>query len=139
MLSLKWDHPLLCEFPVLFSTAKLKLGHRFSHLIHRFNIWILKCWSGAVYISKFFPIHRRDGKLGFLKSLDYFQIFPNSLKSLKIEIFSPYLHIWLNDEAEAEGGHVTEVPSTVNLNCHWLKSPWRRAYIFWYNPSSRKR
>ena len=27
MLSLKCDHPLLCEFPVLFSAAKLKLGH----------------------------------------------------------------------------------------------------------------
>ena len=70
MLSLKCDHPLLCEFPILFSTVKVKLGHKFSQLIHKFNIWILKCWSGAVYISKFFPIHKRDGKLGFLKSLD---------------------------------------------------------------------
>ena len=58
------------EFPILFSTKKVKLGHKFSQLIHKFNIWILKCWSGAVYISKFFPIHKRDGKLGFLKSLD---------------------------------------------------------------------
>ena len=70
ILSLKCDHPLLSEFPILFSTVKLKLGHKFSLLIHRFNSWILKCWSGAVYISKFFPILKRDGKLRFLKSLD---------------------------------------------------------------------
>ena len=63
ILSLKCDHPLLCEFSILFSTVKLKLGHKFSQLIHRFNIGILKCWSGGVYISKFFPIHKRDGKL----------------------------------------------------------------------------
>ena len=49
----------------------------------------MKCWSGAVYISKFSPIHKIEGKLGFLKSLArlHFQIFPNSLISLKIEIF----------------------------------------------------
>ena len=63
ILSLKCDHPLLREFSILFSTVKLKLGHKFSQLIHRFNIGILKCWSGGVYISKFFPIHKRDGKL----------------------------------------------------------------------------
>ena len=27
ILSLKCDHPLLCEFSILFSTVKLKLGH----------------------------------------------------------------------------------------------------------------
>ena len=70
ILSLKCDHPLLCEFSILFSTVKLTLGYKFSQLIHRLNIGILKYWSGAVYISKIFPIHKRDGKLGFLKSLD---------------------------------------------------------------------
>ena len=70
MLSLKCDHPLLCEFPILFSTMELKLRHTFSQLIHRFNILILKCWSGAVCISNYFPIHKRDRKLGFLKSLE---------------------------------------------------------------------
>ena len=96
ILSLKCDHPLLCEFSILFSTVTLKLGHKFSKPIHRFNIGILKCWSGAVHISKFSPICKRDGKLGFLKSLD-FQIFASSLKSLKIEIFVPlssYLVKW---------------------------------------------
>ena len=53
ILSLKCDHPLLCEFSILFPTVKLKLGHKFSQLIHRFNIGILKCWSGTVPISKF--------------------------------------------------------------------------------------
>ena len=60
VLSLKCDHPfLLCEFPILFSTVKLKLGHNFSQFIHRFKIWILKYWSWAVYIyaSKFFSSH----------------------------------------------------------------------------------
>ena len=55
--------------PKFFSWKKRHF-RTFSQLIHRFNIWILKCWSGAVYISKFFPIHKRDGKLRFLKSLD---------------------------------------------------------------------
>ena len=43
ILSLKCDHPLLCEFSVLFSTAKLNLGHKFPQIIHRFNTEILKC------------------------------------------------------------------------------------------------
>ena len=30
ILSLKCDHPLLCEFSILFPTLKLKLGHTFS-------------------------------------------------------------------------------------------------------------
>ena len=61
MLGLKCDHPLLSEFPIFFSTVKVKLGHKDLDFEN---------WSGAVYISKFFPIHKRDGKLGFLKSLD---------------------------------------------------------------------
>ena len=101
ILSLKCDHSLLCEFSILFSIVKLKLGHTFFQLIHGFNIEILKCWSGAVYISKLFPIHKRDGKFGiFEKPRLHFQIFPNSLKSLKIEIFVPMpsLHVWSNGE-----------------------------------------
>ena len=99
ILSLKCYHPLLCEFSILFSTGKLKLGHKFSQLIHRFNIGILKCWSGAVYISKFFPIHKRDGKLGFLKSLDCISKFsPIHWKVWKLRFLSPCLHIWLNGE-----------------------------------------
>ena len=99
VVSLKYDHPLLCEFSILFSTVKLKLGHKFSQLIHRFNIGILKCWSGAVYISKFFPIHKRDGKLGFLKSLDCISKFsPIHWKVWKLRFLSPCLHIWSNGE-----------------------------------------
>ena len=30
MLSLNRDHPLLFEFPILFSAVKPKLGHKFS-------------------------------------------------------------------------------------------------------------
>ena len=84
MLSLKCDHLLLFEFPILFSTVKVKLGHTFSQLIHKFNIWILKCWSGAVYISKFFLIHKkRAGKLGFLKIPIAFQNFPQFPKKIE--------------------------------------------------------
>ena len=40
ILSLKCDHPLLCEFPILFSTEKIKLGHKFSQLIDSiFRFW----------------------------------------------------------------------------------------------------
>ena len=75
MLSLKCDHLFLCEFSSLFSTVKLNLGHNFSQFIHRFRIW--------------YPV-KRDGKLEFFeKPRLHFQIFPNSLKSLKIEIFVP--------------------------------------------------
>ena len=106
MLSLKCDHALLCEFPILFSTVKLKLEHQFSQLIHGFNIWILKCWSGAVYISKFFPIHKRWEIGIFEKPRLHFQIFPNSLKSLKIDIFDfcPLTFIFGQMVSEAEGG-----------------------------------
>ena len=94
---MKWDHLLLCEFPILLSTVKPKLGHKFSQLIHRFNIWILKWWSGVVYISKFFQIHKRDGKLGFLKSLDYISKFSTTEK---LKFLFPCLYIW----SDGEGG-----------------------------------
>ena len=89
MLSSKCDPSFLYEFPILFSTVKLKLGHKFLQSIHTFKIWILKCWSWdsythiahilkCVYTSKIFSIHERDGKLGFLNSLGctskFFQI-----------------------------------------------------------------
>ena len=91
MLSLKCDHPLLCEFLILFSTVKLTLGHTFFQPIHRFNIWILKCWFGAVYFSKFFPIHKKDEKLGFLKSLDCISKFSQIYyKVWKLRIFVPF-------------------------------------------------
>ena len=94
ILSLKCDHPFLCEFSILFSTVKLKLGHKFPQLIYRSNIGILKCWSGAVWFIKEMRIAI------FEKPRLYFQMFPNSLKSFKIEILSPCLHIWSNGEAE---------------------------------------
>ena len=70
MLSLKCDHPFGCEFSIIFSTVKLNVAFYeiTSQFFHRFKI-----------LS---PIHKRDGRL-------HFQIFPNSLKSLKIEIFVP--------------------------------------------------
>ena len=99
ILSLKCDHPLLCEFSILFSTVKLKLGHKFSQLINRFNIGILRFWSR--YISKFFPIHKRNGKLGFSKSLDCIPHFsPIHWKVWKLRFLSPCLRIWSNGEAE---------------------------------------
>ena len=100
-LSLIYDHPLLREFSILFSTVQLKLEHKFSQLIYIFNIGVLKCWSGAVYISKFFPIQKRDEKMGFLKSLDCISKFsPIQWKLWKLRFLSPCLHIWSNGEAE---------------------------------------
>ena len=101
ILSLKCDHHFLCEFSILFSIVKLKFGHKFFQLIHRFNIGTLKCWSGAVYISKFFPTHKRDGKLQFLKSLDCISKFsPIHWKVWKLRVLSPSLQIRLNGEAK---------------------------------------
>ena len=98
VLSLKCDHTLLCEFSILFSTVNHKLGHEFSQLIHRLNIGILKYWS----VSKLFPIHKRDWKLEFLKSLDCISKFsPIHWKVWKLRFLSPCLHIWSNGEAES--------------------------------------
>ena len=91
MLSLKCDHPLLCEISILFSTVKLKLGHQFLQVIHKFNIWVLKCWFAAEHISKFFSNYEKEmGNWIFEKPRLHFQNFPNLLKSLKIEIFVPF-------------------------------------------------
>ena len=90
VLSLKYDHHfLLCEFPILFSTVKLKLGHNFSQFIHRFKIWILKYWSWAVYICfHVFLISLKRWKIEiFEKARMHLQICPNQLKCLKIGIF----------------------------------------------------
>ena len=119
-LSLKCDHPVLCEFSILFSTLELKLGHKFSQLSHGFNIETLKYWSGAVYISKFFPIHKRNGELEFLKGLDCISKFsPIHWKVWKLRFLSPCLHIWSN--GEADGGlsvrwHVASERSQFMIN-----------------------
>ena len=101
MLSLKCDDPLFCEFSIVFSIVKLKLGRKFSQLIHRFNIGIFKCLSEAVYISKFFPIHKSDGKLVFLKSIDCIpKFFLIHWKFWNLRFLSPCLHIWSNGMAD---------------------------------------
>ena len=93
-------HPLLCEFPILLSTVKLKLGHKFSQLIHRFNIWILKCWPVAMYISRFFPIHKKRWEIGiFEKPRLHFKIFPNHWKVWKLRFLPSCLHIWSTGES----------------------------------------
>ena len=93
MLSLKCDHPLLCEFPILFSRKKVKLGHRFSQLIHKFNIWILKCCSWAVYISKFFSIHKEMGNWDFRKAEIAFPNFSQFTKKFENWNFCPLVLI----------------------------------------------
>ena len=37
--------PALCKFPILFSTKKLKLGHKFSQFLYRFKIGTFESWS----------------------------------------------------------------------------------------------
>ena len=93
-LSLKCDHPLSCEFPILFSRKKVKLGHTFSQLIHKFNIWILKCWSGAVYISKFFSNHKEMGNWDFWKVSIAFPNFPQFIKKFENWNFCPFTFIF---------------------------------------------
>ena len=93
MLSVKCEQPYFQ--PILFSTAKLRLGHRFSQFINKFKIGIflpsfsqftgfgiIECCSRRTY--QFSPIHEKEGKLVFLnikKSRLRPQIFPNLLKS----------------------------------------------------------
>ena len=92
MFSCKCHHPFLREFTILFWTVKLKLGHTFSQFIHRFKIRILKCWSWAVYILlSFTQFITAMENWDFRKPALHFQIFPNSLKSLTIEMFTPLL------------------------------------------------
>ena len=87
MLSLKCDHPLLCELPILFSTVKLKLGHTFSQPIHKYNISVLNVGLGLSIFPSFFQFTKKRWKIGiFEKPWLHLQIFLNSLKSLKIEI-----------------------------------------------------
>ena len=59
----------LCEFPILFSTVKLKLRDKSSRFINKFKIWILKCWPCDVYTSMFSWIHEGNQTLAFLNSL----------------------------------------------------------------------
>ena len=53
-----------------FRKEYLKFGHSFPQFIHTFKIRISKCWSWAVYNSRFFQfqIHKKDERLGFFKS-----------------------------------------------------------------------
>ena len=103
-LSLKCDHPVLCEFPILFSTGQVKLGQKFSQLIHKFNIWILIVGLGLCVFPSFSQFIKRWEIGIFEKFRSHFQIFPNSLKSLKTEIFFP---IWSNGEGGISvRGHV---------------------------------
>ena len=92
LLSLKCDHPVLCEFHILFSPVKVKLGHKFSQLIHKFNIWILKCWSGTVYISEYFRIHKKNRD--FWKAWIAFPTFPQFTKKFENWNFCPLAFIF---------------------------------------------
>ena len=94
MLSLKCVHPLLYEFPILFSTVKVKLGQRFSQLIYKFNIWAWKCWSGAVYISKFFQFIKEMGNWHFWKAYIAFPNFPQFTKKFENWNFCPLAFIF---------------------------------------------
>ena len=75
------------------------LAHNFPQFIHRFKIWVLKFCSWAVYTFKFFPIHKKDAKLKFLKSLDCTSKFsPFHWNVWKLRFLSPCLHILSNGE-----------------------------------------
>ena len=113
----------------LFSKVKLKLGHKLSQLIHRFNIWILKCWSRALYVSKFFPIHKKRWEIGvFEKPRLHFQIFPNSMKSLKIKTLAPlpsYLVKWW----EWSFSTMTRGVKGVLVNLLRKENSWRKSFF----------
>ena len=79
MLSLKCNHPFLRKFSILFSTEKLHVA----------------AYEGITFLNS-----SKDSKFGlqFIKEMRnwdfekprlHFQIFHNSLKSLKTDIFIP--------------------------------------------------
>ena len=72
------------------------LCKRHCHLLCRVY---KKCFSLPFHSSVFHSkIHRHPAWKAFEKPRLHFQIFPNSLKSVKIEIFARCLHIWSNEE-----------------------------------------
>ena len=71
MLSLKCDHPLLYEFPILFSPVKLKLGHKFSHSSKDSTFGFWSVGMGLCIFLRFSQFIKEIGKLELFKSLDY--------------------------------------------------------------------
>ena len=110
---------IFCKLPILFWTVKLKLGHKFSLFIHRFKIKIFECWSLAILPSfsqfknrfcdfwtfQFFPIHEKDGKLGFMNISECCtSIFSQFTRVGKLELLNfPWFHILLNCKDSLSG------------------------------------
>ena len=116
-LNLNWDFLML----VLRSTLNFFLIHK---KIENWDFWMLLCWT-----SEFLPIHERDKKLGFLFiSLGrlHFQIFHNSQKSWKIEIFelplvSSFVGLWVFQACVGEGQPIyNEIASFQVKKCSYL-------------------
>ena len=106
---------VLCKLPILFSIVKFKLGYNFpnSSIDAKFgflsrlyfqvvsnlqkDFGIFKYYSS--WTSQFFPVHDKDGKLGFLKTSlcfasKFFQIHKRAgkLGFLKFLLYPPPIH-----------------------------------------------
>ena len=126
----------LCEFPILFSTVKLKLGHKLFPIYPQiknfdFEMLVLRC----VYFQVLPNSWKRRKIETFEKPRLHFQIFPNSQKSLKIKIFvqlTSYFFKWWGWSSSTTCGVREEEPKA-NL---WLNYQFSRKnvnYIVWNN------
>ena len=84
---------------------KPKLGYNFSLSIHRFKTCILERWFRAVYTSRYFPIHKRDGKLGFFNvGLGCTAFFPIDKRVWKSGILKSPCRHFLSDSEDSLSG-----------------------------------
>ena len=85
--SLKCDHPFLCKFPILFSTVRFKLAYILSQFIHRSKCVFWNVGLGLCILPSFSQFIKVVDCDFWKASRLHYQIFPNSLKCLKIRIF----------------------------------------------------
>ena len=99
--------------------------------MHRFKLWVLKCWFWSVYTSNFFTIHERDAKFGYLSvRLECTsRIFTNFLKNFN----SSCVHILSCGEDTLS----VHVPILVHLPIRggddlWTNWPFlKKVFILW--------
>ena len=99
--------------------------------MHRFKLWVLKCWFWSVYTFNFFTIHEKDAKFGYLSiRLEYTsRIFTNFLKNFN----SSCVHILSCGEDTLS----VRVPILVHLPIRggddlWTNWPFlKKVFILW--------
>ena len=116
----------LCEFPILFSTVKLKLGYTLFPIYPQiknfdFEMFVLGC----VYFQVLPNSWKRRKIEIFEKPRLHLQIFSNSQKSLKIKIFvqltSYFIKWWGWSSSTTCGVREEEPKANLWLNYQFLR------------------